>query len=233
MEGQQTGRGATNDDSDGLLIAATKRGETQAFEQLVLRHEQKVFTAVQRITKNREDSEDVMQESFHKAFLHLDSFQEKSKFSTWLISIALNEALMLLRRRRRCLEVLPGSPDGNVESVSAAFVDQSPTPEEFCRRREYSALLTGAIARLRPRIRSTILLCDIEERSVGETAQILGASIAAVKSRLSRGRRELGETVNLSSPFRPAPGTEEHAENRASLPSDVQDHSSKQLQPWG
>lgn len=205
MEGQQTGRGAINDDSDALLVAATKRGEAQAFEQLVLRHQRKVFTAVQRITKNREDSEDVVQESFHKAFLHLDSFQKKSKFSTWLMSIALNEALMLLRRRRRSLQVLPGSPDDNVESVSAAFVDQSATPEESCRRREYSALLTGAIARLRPRIRSTILLCDIEERSVGETAQILGASIAAVKSRLSRGRRELGETVNSSSLFAPAP----------------------------
>jgi RNA polymerase sigma-70 factor, ECF subfamily len=205
MERQLTGRGATNDDFDALLVAATKRGETHAFEQLVLRHEQKVFTAVQRITKNREDSDDVVQESLHKAFLHLDSFQEKSKFSTWLIAIALNEALMLLRRRRRCLEVLPPNPDDNVESLSAAFVDQSPTPEESCRRREYSALLTRAIARLRPTIRSTILLCDIEEHSVGETAQILGASISAVKSRLSRGRRELAETVNPSSLFTSAP----------------------------
>ena len=184
-----------NKDSDGALVAATRRGDTQAFEELVLRHKQRVLAVAQRITNNREDAEDVVQESFHKAFIHLGDFQEKSRFSTWLIRIAMNEAFMLLRRRRGFLEVLPESPDDGV-AASAAFVDQSPNPEESCWRRERKDLLTKAINRLGPKIRSTILLRDIEERSAQETARILGTSISAVKARVFQGRRKLRGALN-------------------------------------
>jgi RNA polymerase sigma-70 factor (ECF subfamily) len=183
-------------DSDADLVAATKSGETHAFEKLVVRYERRVFAVAQRITNNREDAEDVVQESFHKAFIHLGDFQEKSRFSTWLIRIAMNEAFMLLRRRRGVLEVLPESNDDGVESVSEAFVDQRPSPEESCWRRERTELLTEAINRLGPKIRSTILLSDLEEHSLEETAHILGTSISAVKSRLFQGRRKLRGTVN-------------------------------------
>jgi RNA polymerase sigma-70 factor, ECF subfamily len=187
---------AMNKDSDGALVAATKRGDTLAFEELVLRHRQRVLAVVQRITNNREDAEDVAQESFHKAFLHLDAFQEKSRFSTWLIRIAMNEAFMLLRRRRGVLEILPENADDGVKSNSEAFVDQSPNPEESCSQHERTQLLSEAINRLGPTIRTAILLCDIEERSVKETAQILGASITAVKARVFQGRRKLRRTLN-------------------------------------
>jgi RNA polymerase sigma-70 factor (ECF subfamily) len=132
----------------------------------------------QRITNNREDAEDVVQESFHKAFLHLHNFQERSRFSTWLTRIAMNEALMLVRRRRGMLEVLTDNPDDGVNAVSAAFVDQRPNPEESCwrREREGAELVTEAINRLGPKIQSTILLRYIEERSAEETALILGTS---------------------------------------------------------
>ena len=185
-----------NKDSDAALVAAAKRGDTQAFEELVFRHQQRVLAVAQRITNNREDAEDTVQESFHKAFLHIDTFQEKSRFSTWLTRIAMNEAFMLLRRRRGVLEVLPENTDDGVKSGSEAFVDQSPSPEESCWRRECTELLTEAINRLGPKIRSTILLRDIEERSAEETAQILGTSIAAVKARVFQGRRKLRATVN-------------------------------------
>jgi RNA polymerase sigma-70 factor, ECF subfamily len=184
-----------NKDSDGALVAAAKRGDNQAFEELVLRHRQRVLAVAQRITNNREDAEDVAQETFHKAFLHLYAFQGKSRFSTWLTRIAINEAFMLLRRRRSVFEVLPESPD-NAESWSEAFVDQSPDPEESYLRRERTKLLTGAINRLGSTIRTTILLRDIDERSVKETAQILGASITAVKARVFQGRRKLHRTLN-------------------------------------
>ena len=183
-------------DSDGALVAATKRGDTQAFEELVLRHKQRVLAVAQRITNNWEDSEDVAQESFHKAFLHLDGFQEKSRFSTWLTRIAMNEAFMLLRRRRGVVEVLPENPDDGMNSSSEAFVDQSPNPEESCSQRERKQLLTEAINRLGPAIRTTILLRDIEERSIKETAQILGTSITAVKARIFQGRRKLRDSVH-------------------------------------
>ncbi len=187
---------AINKDSDGALVTATRRGDTQAFEELVLRHKQRVLAVAQRITNNREDAEDVVQESFHKAFLHLDAFQEKSRFSTWLTRIAMNESFMLLRRKRGVFEVLPENPDHGEKSSSESFVDQSPNPEESCWRRERTELLTEAINRLGPAIRTAILLRDIEERSVKETAQILGASSTAVKARVFQGRRKLRGALN-------------------------------------
>jgi RNA polymerase sigma-70 factor, ECF subfamily len=186
----------TNKQSDEALVAATKRGDALAFEELVLRHKQRVLTAALRITNNREDAEDVAQESFHKAFLHLNDFQEKSRFSTWLTRIAMNEALMLLRRKRGIFETFPDSLDDGSKPISEAFIDQSSNPEESCWRRERTRLLTAAINRLGPKVRSTLLLRDIEERSAEETARILGTSIAAVKARVFQARRKLRQTVN-------------------------------------
>jgi RNA polymerase sigma-70 factor (ECF subfamily) len=183
-------------DPDQALVTAAKRGETHAFEKLMSRHKRKVFAVALRITKNREDAEDVVQESFHKAFLHLGGFQQASQFSSWLTRITFNEAYMVLRRRRRVPEVLPLTPDDGVNFVPEAFVDRSPDPEESCSRREYSELLTNAINRLGPTIRKTMWLRMVEQRSVEETAQMLDTSIAAVKSRVFRGRRELSGTVN-------------------------------------
>ena len=200
-----------NNDSDSALVAAAKRGDTQAFEELVFRHQQRVLALAQRITNNREDAEDAVQESFHKAFRHIDAFQEKSRFSTWLTRIAMNEAFMLLRRRRGFLEVLPESPDDGA-SASAVFVDQSPNPEESCWRRERTELLTEAINRLGPAIRTAILLRDIEERSAKETARILGTTISAVKARVFQGRRKLRGKVNPAILWRvPTGPTEAHS----------------------
>ena len=178
------------------LVAAAKCGDTHAFEELVFRHEHRTLAVALRITKNREDAEDVVQETFHKAFVHLRAFQQNSRFSTWLTRIAMNEAFMLLRRRRGVLEVLPDNADDSVSSAMEAFADQSPSPEESCWRRERAEHLTRAINRLGPKTRSTILLRDIEERSLEETAQILGTSTAAVKARQFHGRRKLRRTMN-------------------------------------
>src|SRR6267378_3458991 len=185
-----------NKHSDGALVAATRRGDTQAFDELVLRHKQRVIAVAQRITNNREDAEDVAQESFHKAFLHLEAFQEKSRFSTWLTRIAMNEAFMLLRRRRGIVEVLPENPDDDIRSNWEAFVDRSPNPEESYLQRERTEFLTEAINRLGSKVRTTMLLRDMEERSMEETARILGTSIAAVKARVFQGRRKLRGTLN-------------------------------------
>ncbi|HXQ35973.1 MAG TPA: sigma-70 family RNA polymerase sigma factor, partial [Anaerolineales bacterium] len=185
-----------DNDSDAALVSATKRGDARAFDKLALRHKRRVLAVAHRITNNREDAEDVAQESFHKAYLHLHDFQERSLFSTWLTRIAMYQAFMLLRRRRRALEVMPESSGDDVKPVSETFIDQSPNPEESCWRRERIEHLATAINRLSPTIRRTILLRDIEERSVEETAQILGASISAVKARVFQGRRKLRGTIN-------------------------------------
>jgi RNA polymerase sigma-70 factor (ECF subfamily) len=188
-------------DSDGMLVTAAKRGNARAFEELVLRHERRVLAMAQRITNNREDAEDVVQETFHKVFLHLNTFEEKARFSTWLTRIAMNEALMLLRRRRGVFEILPDSTDDSAKPASEVFVDQRPNPEEACSQRERTRLLSQAINRLGPRIRTAILLRDIEERSVEETAHILGTTIGAVKARVFHGRRKLRRTVNAGLPW--------------------------------
>jgi RNA polymerase sigma-70 factor (ECF subfamily) len=183
-------------DADHPLVTAAKRGDTHAFEKLVLRHRQKVFAVAPRTVKNREDAEDVLQGAFHKAFLQIGRFQQESQFSTWLTRIALNESYRVLRPRRRVPEVLPVASDDGVNSVPEAFVNQSPNPEESCWRQERKELLTGAIKRLGPKIRKTILLRMVEEGPVEETAQMLDTSVSAVKSRVCRGRRELSGTVN-------------------------------------
>src|ERR1700730_14644465 len=171
--------GELDKDSDGMLVTAAKRGSARAFEELVVRHKRKVFAVAQRITNSRDDAEDIVQETFHKVFLHLDDFEEKSRFSTWLTRIAMNEAFMLLRRRRGVFEVLPDSTDNDsVNALSAVFVDERPNPEESCWRRECTQLLTQAIKQLGPKTQATIVLRDIEERSAEETAQILGTSIS-------------------------------------------------------
>ena len=183
-------------ESDEVLVSAAKGGDTQAFEELILRHEQKVLAVAQRITNHREDAQDVAQETFHKAFCHLNSFQEKARFSTWMTRIAMNEAFMLLRRRRGTREDLPESPDDGDEYFSEKFVDRRPTPEESCRLRERNEILSDAINRLGPKIRRAILLRDIEERSAEETARILGTTISAVKARVFQGRRKLRAAMN-------------------------------------
>jgi RNA polymerase sigma-70 factor (ECF subfamily) len=191
-----------NKDSDGMLVTAVKHGDTQAFEGLFVRHQRRVLAVAQRITNNREDAEEVLQETFHKVFLHLNKFEEKSRFSTWLTRIAMNEAFMLLRRRRGVFEDLPDSTDEGVKSISETFVDGRPNPEESCSRREHTQLLTEAINRLGPRVRRAILLRDIEEKSIEETAQILGTTRSAVKARVFQGRRKLRATVNPGLPWK-------------------------------
>ena len=183
-------------DSDSALVTAAKHGHAEAFEKLVLRYRRRVFATALRITNNREDAEDVVQESFHKVFLHLCEFEERSQFSTWLIRIAMNEALMLLRRRRGILETLPETGDEDGNSAFDVFVDQKLNPEESCWQRERTKILTEAINRLGPKVRSTILLRNIEGRSLQEIAQVLGTSIGAVKARIFQGRRKLRRTLN-------------------------------------
>ena len=187
--------------SDGMLVTAAKRGNRRALEELVLRHERRVYAVAQRIMNNREDAEDVVQETFHKLFLHLDSFQEKSRFSTWLTRIAMNEAFMLLRRRRGVFVDLPESADESAQPAPEKFIDQRPNPEESCSQSERIQLLAEAINRLGPKVRTAILLRDIEERSVEETAQILGTTRSAVKARVFQGRRKLRRIITPGQPW--------------------------------
>ena len=127
---------AVEKDGDTTLVTAAKRGDARAFEKLVSRHQRSVLGLAHAVTKNQQDAEDVVQASLQKAFLHLGSFEERSRFATWLTRIVLNEAYMLLRRRRTAFTLLAESSENDAKSASDSIVDHSPDPEESCWRRE-------------------------------------------------------------------------------------------------
>ena len=186
-------------EEDASLVAAAKARDTRAFELLVERHERKIFSMAQRITRNREDAEDVVQQSFQKAFIHLKKFAGDSLFSTWLTRIAINEALMLLRRKRGSREVPIEEPSMKAESaLPLDFLDSAPNPEDSCLDREQKQILSAALNKLSPGIRKAIELRELDELSTGETALVMGLSVAAVKARVFHGRRKLRETLSRS-----------------------------------
>jgi RNA polymerase sigma-70 factor (ECF subfamily) len=183
-------------EGDMNLVAAAKNGNRKAFGILVERHEQRIFFVAQRITRTREDAEDVVQQSFQKAFTHLRKFEGRCAFSTWLTRIAITEALMFLRRRRGLREVLIDDLNGHEESTTALEVpDSSPDPEAIYSQREQVEMLSSAMNELSPGLRKAIQLHELDERSSEETARIMGISIGALKGRMFHGRRKLRDRL--------------------------------------
>jgi RNA polymerase sigma factor (sigma-70 family) len=171
--------------SENQLIAASKGGERAPFGELCERHLKQVFCVTRRIIRNREDAEDAAQECFLNAFVHLKDFDGRSRFATWLNRIAINAALMKLRKNRGVQEVPMGEPNPSFEPVAQReFRDDSPDPEESCSLRERKRIVMSAISGLRPRARNVVELFHLQEHSVRETAQILGISTRAVKTRM-------------------------------------------------
>ncbi len=183
-------------DDESALVAAAKAGDISAFETLVGRYERKIFRLAQNITQNREDAEDAMQESFLKAYEHLGEFQGNSRFYTWLVRIAVNQALMKLRRRRPNVVSLDQEIDTGEDMMPREVEDWGPSPEERYGQTELSGILGKVIGELDPPFRIVFQLRDIEELSTEETAEALGLSVPAVKSRLLRARLKLREKLN-------------------------------------
>ncbi len=182
-----------SDASDELsLVQAAKAGNIDAFEQLVRRYDRNVFRIAQHITQNHEDAEDVVQDAFLKAFQNLKNFQEQSKFYTWLVRIAVNEALMKLRRRRTGKMVsLDEDVQTEDDSVPREVADWAPNPEQLYNQAELHEILDKTIQGLPPGFRTVFVLRDVEGLSTEETAEALDLSIPAVKSRLLRARLQL------------------------------------------
>jgi RNA polymerase sigma-70 factor, ECF subfamily len=184
------------DKGDMTLIAAAKNGNHQAFEVLVDRHARRLFFVALRVTRNREDAEDVVQRSLQKTFVHLDSFVGRSSFSTWLTRVAINEALMLLRKNRGSREVLIDDLNGDEgTAISLEVPDSTPDPEASYSQREWVAMLSSAMNELTPGTRKAFQLRELDERSTEETARIMGISVNAVKARLFHGRRKLRQRL--------------------------------------
>jgi RNA polymerase sigma-70 factor (ECF subfamily) len=178
------------------LVAAAKSGDATAFEELVSRYERKIFRLTMNITRNKEDAEDAMQDAFLKSYSHLKTFQGDSRFYTWLVRIAANEALMRLRKRRPNQFSLDEPIEGDQDLIPRELQDWGPGPEQRFAQTEMREILSGVIEELEPDYRIVFVLRDIEELSTEETAASLGISIPAVKSRLLRARLKLREKLN-------------------------------------
>jgi len=184
--------GSLNGISDELLVSAAQSGDTVAFVELSRRHSSKVLWQAYRIVKNRQDAEDVLQESFMRAFLHLKTFEGRSSFSSWLTRIAINYSLMCVRKKRGHIETSMDviSDDQGIQ-YSWEPKDPAESPETYCSRREREELLDGAIQQLRPTLREAVQLKFIDGRSGEEVSQTLGISVSAAKSRLARAKTAL------------------------------------------
>ena len=182
---------------ESLLISEAKAGNYAAFEELVNRYEKKIYRLGMNITGNREDAEDVLQEAFLKAFEHLPEFREDSRFYTWIVRIAVNEALMKLRKRRTSREVpMEDSSDENGEVLVREFADWKPNPEQVYARAELEEILQGGVKALPEGFRTVFYLRDVEGLSTEETADLLNLSVSAVKARLFRARLRLREELS-------------------------------------
>jgi RNA polymerase sigma-70 factor (ECF subfamily) len=181
---------------ESALVARAREGDLAAFNELVNTYSRKIFRLAQHITQNQEDAEDVLQETFLKAFEHLGNFQGQSKFYTWIVRIAVNESLMKLRKRKSDRTVPLDEPvDTGEDTVVREIAVWHENPEKQYSQEELAKILDEAVQSLRPAFRTVFVLRDIEELSTEETAEALGISIPAVKSRLLRARLQLREKL--------------------------------------
>ena len=180
---------------DAALVDAARRRDPEAFKELVTRYGPRIFRLAQKITRNREDAEDVSQDSFAQAFLRMDTFRGDSRFYTWLARIAINQSLMKLRARR--LRELHFDDPATTEDTPfcAEVADDTPTPEQRYSQEELQRILASAMGELPMTFREVLRLREVEEHSTEETARMLGLSIAAVKSRALRGRQKLRQAL--------------------------------------
>src|ERR1700751_3802736 len=179
------------------LVHASQNGDVAAFEQLVKRYVRRLLRISQTITRNKEDSEDAVQEALLKAFQNLADFREDSQFSTWLIRIAVNQSIMKVRKQRTRKEVSLDEDFQVEEEVLPVDVpDRTPGPEQLCWASELRDIFVRTVEELRPILRMVFVLRDVEGLSIEQTAQMLNVSQAAVKARLWRVRLHLRERLN-------------------------------------
>jgi len=181
--------GISNSTDEAQIIAAILAGNTPLFHDLIRPHERSVYAMALSLLHNEADAEDVAQEAFLKAFRNLRNFRGESKFSTWLISITLNEARGRLRSKKNVkMESLDEPPEGQGTVTPALLRDWREIPSEALERQEIRQMLQQAITDLPVIYREVFLLRDVEDLSVNQSAEALGISVASVKVRLHRAR---------------------------------------------
>ena len=178
------------------LIDRVQRGENQLFYELVRPYERRVFAAAMAILRNESDVEDVAQEAMLKALRAIRQFRADARFSTWLIQITVNEALMRRRKERNgVMEAIDDRRDQEGEYAPRDFADWREIPSEALERKEVRQRLAQALASLDRKYREVFVLRDMEQLNIQETADALGISIASVKTRLLRARLMLRDLL--------------------------------------
>ena len=173
--------------TDDDLVLAAQSGDHEAFAELCRRHAQALKRRILGIVRHREDAEDALQETFHRAYANLGRFRGSSKFSTWITAISINAALIVIRKRKTRREADMDGTEGSTWDVA----DQAPDPERCVAKGQILLLLRKKVQALPPKIQEVVTSYYVHDYSLRESAEALGISVAAVKSRLSRGRRSL------------------------------------------
>jgi len=181
---------STQDPTEELLVVAAKSGDRRAFSTLCARHSNRIVRKIYRITKNWQDAEDALQDSFLKAFVHLNQFEGRSTFSSWLNRIAINSALVMLRKRVQEIPIDYANDESGNWGVWE-WPDHAESPESSCVRREREELLRIAVLQLPSVFRDVVQLKHAQDCSTNEIAKALGITIPAAKSRLSRAKKTL------------------------------------------
>lgn len=196
------GQPANHSISEARLLSDAKRGEPEAFEALYRPLRPRLLKIALRITRNREDAEDAVQDSMMRAFVHLNDFHGDSSFSTWLTRIAMNSALIINRKNRSARQISADelAPAGEPE-LHFQIPDRVPNPEQTYLQRERRTILHSAVHGLRPHIRAVIEMVQLKELPIREAAKILDISIVAAKGRLFRARAALRRSVALRAAF--------------------------------
>jgi len=196
-----TERKAADFMDEAMLVAVARAGDSSAFVELSQRCSRRVLLKIYRITNDWQDAEDVLQEALMRAFIHLGSFECRASFSTWFTRIAMNTALMLIRKEKRLLRSA-NNPDCDIfdQDESWQFRDDRDNPEQNYTRQQRAEMLGRAIRRLPPALRRILELQQADELSIKEIAVSLGISEPAAKSRLLRARIALREFVQKETP---------------------------------
>jgi RNA polymerase sigma-70 factor (ECF subfamily) len=184
--------------SEARLLSDAKRGEPEAFEALCQTLRPRLLKIALRITRNREDAEDAVQDSMMRAFVHLNDFHGNSSFSTWLTRIVMNSALMINRKNRSARQISADElPPAGEPGLHFQIPDRAPNPEQTYVQRERKTILHSAIRRLGPRRRAVIEMAQFQELPIKETAKILDISVSAAKGRFFHARAALRKSVAL------------------------------------
>lgn len=190
--------GVQQADPQSALIERVRNGDHDAFYELVKPHERGLYYAAFSVLNNEADAEEVVQEAILKAFKALGRFRGESKFSTWIIQIVINESRMRLRKYRKHLHDSldePAKGDEEGDYIPRDFADWREIPCEALESAELRNALTNAVISLAPRYRQVLILRDVEQLSIADTAKLLGLTEAAVKTRLLRARLMLRDSL--------------------------------------